>query len=160
MARAAEMPMRKPVKLPGPTDTTTRSMAPKPPGAWAITRSSTNITVGEDMLPQSRSTARLFLTHNYCAHPMVREARAIVAEGGIGDLRLVQADFLQGWLADDTSSKQADWRTDPAQAGAGALGDIGTHAWQLAQFVTGMTPDSLSAEESARLDRIMRDDDM
>ena len=107
----------------------------------------------------ARSTARLFLTHNYCAHPMVREARAIVAEGGIGDLRLVQAEFLQGWLADDTSSKQADWRTDPGQAGAGAIGDIGTHAWQLAAFVTGQVPDRLSADLSSMVPGRRVDDD-
>lgn len=106
-----------------------------------------------------RSTARFFLTHNYCANPLVREARALVAEGALGEIRLVQAEYLQGWLSDPVQSKQADWRTDPAQAGAGALGDIGTHAWQLAQFVTGMTPDSLSAEVSRMVPGRMIDDD-
>ena len=106
-----------------------------------------------------RSTARFFLTHNYSANPLVREARALVAEGALGDIRLVQAEYLQGWLSEPVQSKQADWRTDPAQAGAGALGDIGTHAWQLAQFVTGMTPDSLSAEVSRMVPGRMIDDD-
>ena len=106
-----------------------------------------------------RSTARFFLTHNYSANPLVREARALVAEGALGDIRLVQAEYLQGWLSDPVQSKQADWRTDPAQAGAGALGDIGTPAWQLAQFVTGMTPDSLSAEVSRMVPGRMIDDD-
>ena len=107
----------------------------------------------------SASSARFFLTHNYCAMPMIREARALVAEGAIGQLRLIQVDYLQGWLADDTRSKQADWRTDPAQAGAGALGDIGTHAWQLAEFVTGQTPESVSADLSSMVPGRSVDDD-
>ncbi|MDB6183156.1 Gfo/Idh/MocA family protein [Paracoccus fistulariae] len=103
--------------------------------------------------------ARFFLTHNYSAMPMVREARAMVAEGALGDIRLVQAEYLQGWLADQTSNKQADWRTDPKQAGAGAIGDIGTHAWQLAAFVTGQTPDTLSADLSSMVPGRAVDDD-
>ncbi|MBC9248474.1 Gfo/Idh/MocA family oxidoreductase [Paracoccus sp. 11-3] len=103
--------------------------------------------------------ARFFLTHNYSAMPMVRVARAMVADGAIGDVRLVQAEYLQGWLADDTSNKQADWRTDPKQAGAGAIGDIGTHAWQLAEFVTGQTPESLSADLSSMVPGRPVDDD-
>ncbi|MFD1880483.1 Gfo/Idh/MocA family protein [Paracoccus pacificus] len=107
------------------------------------------------------STARFFLTHNYSALPMVREARAMVADGAIGDLRLVQAEYLQGWLADDIAgtNKQADWRTDPARAGAGAIGDIGTHAWQLAAFVTGQTPSEISAELSSMVPGRRVDDD-
>ncbi|MDO5705836.1 MAG: Gfo/Idh/MocA family oxidoreductase [Paracoccus sp. (in: a-proteobacteria)] len=105
------------------------------------------------------STARFFLTHNYCAHPMIREARAIVAEGGIGELRLVQVEFLQGWLSTDVRSKQAEWRTDPARSGAGAIGDIGTHAWQLAEFVTGQTPAALSADLSSMVRCRAVDDD-
>lgn len=107
-----------------------------------------------------RSKARFFLTHNYAALPMVREARAIVAEGGIGRLRLVHAEYLQGWLADDVHSKQADWRTDPKQAGAGAIGDIGTHAWQLAAFVTGTHPSAVSAELSSMVEGRKVDDDV
>lgn len=105
------------------------------------------------------SGARFFLTHNYAALPMVREARALVAEGAIGDLRLVQAEYLQGWLSQPDTGKQAEWRTDPARAGAGAIGDIGTHAWQLAAFVTGQTPNSLSAELSSIVPGRMVDDD-
>lgn len=105
------------------------------------------------------SGARFFLTHNYAALPLIREARALVAEGAVGALRLVQVQYLQGWLADDIQSKQADWRTDPARAGAGALGDIGTHAWQLAQFVTGRTPHQISAELSSIVPGRPVDDD-
>ncbi|AGT10160.1 Gfo/Idh/MocA family protein [Paracoccus aminophilus] len=105
------------------------------------------------------STARFFLTHNYSALPLIREARALVAEGAIGKLRLVQVNYLQGWLTDDVSSKQADWRKDPKQAGAGALADIGTHAWQLAQFVTGETPAEISADVSRIVPGRLIDDD-
>lgn len=105
------------------------------------------------------SSARFFLTHNYSALPMVREARALIAEGALGDIRLVQAEYLQGWLSEDTHSKQADWRTDPARAGAGALGDIGTHAWQLAGFVTGQLPNQISADLSSMVPGRPIDDD-
>lgn len=106
-----------------------------------------------------RSKAHFFLTHNYSAHPMVREARAMVADGDIGTLRLVQAEYLQGWLSDDVQNKQADWRTDPARSGAGAIGDIGTHAWQLTEFVTGQTPAYLSADLSSMVAGRRVDDD-
>lgn len=90
------------------------------------------------------------LTHNYSAYPVIRAARAMVAAGEIGTLRLVQVEYAQDWLAEplETSGqKQAAWRTDPALAGpAGCLGDIGTHAAQLAEFVSGETPAQLSAE--------------
>ncbi|WBU56508.1 Gfo/Idh/MocA family protein [Paracoccus sediminicola] len=107
-----------------------------------------------------RSKARFFLTHNYCAHPMIREARAMVAEGAIGDLRLVQAEYLQGWMSEEVKTKQASWRTDPAKSGAGAIGDIGTHAWQLAEFVTGQTPAEISAELSSIVVGRRVDDDV
>ncbi|KAA0970261.1 Gfo/Idh/MocA family oxidoreductase [Aureimonas fodinaquatilis] len=105
------------------------------------------------------SSAKFFLTHNYCAMPMVREARALVQEGRLGEIRLVQAEYLQGWLTDPAAGKQAEWRTDPARSGAGAIGDIGTHAWQLAQFVTGMTPGHLSADLSSMVAGRAVDDD-
>ncbi|WBU52615.1 Gfo/Idh/MocA family protein [Paracoccus sp. SCSIO 75233] len=108
----------------------------------------------------ARSKARFFLTHNYCAHPMVREARAMVAEGALGKLRLIQAEYLQGWLSEDVQNKQASWRTDPAQSGAGAIGDIGTHAWQLAEFVTGQTPAELSTDLSSMVEGRRVDDDV
>lgn len=97
------------------------------------------------------SSARFFLTHNYAGTPMIREARAMVQDGALGALRLVQAEYLQDWLADDPHSRQSEWRLDPVRAGAGALGDIGTHAWQLAAFVTGRLPRALSAELSSQV---------
>ncbi|MDO5528868.1 MAG: Gfo/Idh/MocA family oxidoreductase [Paracoccus sp. (in: a-proteobacteria)] len=106
------------------------------------------------------SRARFFLTHNYCAHPMIREARAVVAEGALGDLRLVQVEYLQGWLSEEVDSKQALWRTDPAQSGAGAVGDIGTHAWQLAAFVTCQTPSHVAADMTSFVPSRRVDDDI
>ena len=95
-------------------------------------------------------SVRLCLTHNYSGYPLIRAARALVEAGELGDVRLVQVEYAQDWLAqplEASGQKQAAWRTDPAQAGpAGCLGDIGTHAAQLAEFVTGLAPQQLSAE--------------
>ena len=90
------------------------------------------------------------LTHNYSAYTLVRAARALVAAGELGEVRIVQVEYTQDWLAtalEATGQKQAAWRTDPARNGpAGALGDIGTHAAQLAEYITGLTPAELSAD--------------
>jgi predicted dehydrogenase len=96
------------------------------------------------------SGALFILTHNYTGYPMVRQAREMVANGELGDIRLVQVEYPQDWLteaAETTGSKQAIWRTDPAQSGAGgSTGDIGTHAYNLACFVSGLELDSLAAD--------------
>jgi predicted dehydrogenase len=101
------------------------------------------------------------VTHNYTGYPLVRQARAMVAAGELGAIRVVQVEYAQDWLAtrvEETGSKQADWRTDPARSGpAGAVGDIGTHAFNLAEFIVGDEVASLSAElhtfvEGRRLD--------
>jgi predicted dehydrogenase len=92
------------------------------------------------------------VTFNYTGYPMVRLARSLIAAGGFGKLRVVQVEYPQGWLAtalEKTGQKQASWRTDPKQAGAGALGDIGSHAFQLAEFVTGQQVVELMADVSA-----------
>jgi len=90
------------------------------------------------------------LTHNYTGYPMVRHAREMVESGKLGELRVVQAEYPQDWLtekAEDSGSKQAAWRVDPKQSGAGgSTGDIGTHAYNLARFVSGLELDSLSAD--------------
>ena len=90
------------------------------------------------------------LTHNYTGYPMVRQAKAMVDAGTLGDLRLVQVEYAQDWLAEPleaSGQKQADWRTDPARTGAGgSTGDIGTHAFNLANFVSGLTLDCLAAD--------------
>lgn len=90
------------------------------------------------------------VTHNYTGYPMVREARARVREGRLGTVRKVVVEYLQGWLStalEETGSKQADWRTDPARAGvAGALGDIGSHAHNLVRYVTGLEVASMCGD--------------
>jgi predicted dehydrogenase len=96
-------------------------------------------------------SGRLFgLTHTYSGYPAVLEARALAAEGALGTIRKVHVEYLQDWLMDaleQTGQKQSAWRTDPARSGpGGALGDIGTHAHHLAEFVTGQMIDSVSAD--------------
>jgi predicted dehydrogenase len=96
---------------------------------------------------------RIFaVTYNYSGYPMVRQARQMVAEGRLGTIRVVQVEYPQDWLTEPleaTGQKQADWRTDPARSGAGGcIGDIGTHAYQLAGFVSGLAVTELCAELS------------
>ncbi|MNB92236.1 putative oxidoreductase YdgJ [compost metagenome] len=109
------------------------------------------LSEGEELARLARQRRRLFaLTHTYSGYPMVRHARELVAAGELGELRYVQVEYLQDWLANPIppgQNKQADWRADPARAGrAGCLGDIGTHAYQLAAFITGQLPNALAAE--------------
>ena len=90
------------------------------------------------------------LTHNYTGYPMIRQAAAMVRNGDLGEIRVVQVEYAQDWLAEpieQSGQKQADWRTDPARTGAGgSTGDIGTHAFNLAGFVTGLELESLAAD--------------
>ena len=98
-----------------------------------------------------KSDALFVLTHNYTGYPMVREARAMIAAGALGALRVVQAEYPQDWMAEPApaDNKQAAWRTDPAQSGiGGATGDIGTHAYNLLRFVTGLETEALAADLS------------
>ena len=92
------------------------------------------------------------LTHNYTGAPLVRQAREMVHAGELGPIRLVQVEYVQDWLAtplEKTGHKQAEWRTDPARSGpAGSLGDIGTHAYNLACFVTGLPVEQVAADVS------------
>jgi predicted dehydrogenase len=92
------------------------------------------------------------LTHNYSGYPMIRQAREMVQTGGLGEIRVVQAEYPQDWLTtklEDEGHKQAGWRTDPKITGiGGCVGDIGTHAYQLACFVSGLTLEALSADLS------------
>lgn len=99
------------------------------------------------------------LTHTYAGYPLIRQARAMVAAGALGQVRLVQVEYAQGWLATNVAGKQADWRTDPAQAGAGAIGDIGTHAFHLAGFVSGLQVSELAADLSSMVPGRAVDDD-
>lgn len=98
----------------------------------------------------AQSDALFILTHNYTGYPMVRQARTMVQDGFLGALRVVQVEYPQDWLTtplENEGLKQAEWRTDPARAGAGgSVGDIGTHAYNLACFVTDLTGESLAAD--------------
>ncbi|MGR3757852.1 MAG: Gfo/Idh/MocA family protein [Tranquillimonas sp.] len=90
---------------------------------------------------------KFLLTHNYTGYPLMRQARQMARSGELGEIRVVQAEYAQDWLAADVSNKQADWRTDPARSGAGgAIGDIGTHAHNLLRFVTGLEVEALAAD--------------
>jgi predicted dehydrogenase len=98
---------------------------------------------------QPRNGAKFLLTHNYTGYPLIRQARDLVASGALGKIRVVQAEYPQDWLTEaaDEGNKQAAWRTDPARSGAGGcIGDIGTHAYNLARFVTGLKTDAVSAD--------------
>jgi predicted dehydrogenase len=102
------------------------------------------------------------VTHNYSANAMVRQARAMVQGGDLGDVRVVQVEYPQDWLSEpiEDGQKQAQWRTDPARSGAGGcIGDIGTHAFQLAEFVTGRQVAELCAELSTFVGGRRLDDD-
>ncbi|QFU07769.1 Glucose--fructose oxidoreductase precursor [Rhodobacteraceae bacterium THAF1] len=96
------------------------------------------------------SDSLFVLTHNYTGYPMVRQAQAMVADGQIGQIRVVQVEYPQDWMTDAVETegvKQAEWRTDPERSGAGgSIGDIGTHAYNLASFVTGLTGAELAAD--------------
>jgi predicted dehydrogenase len=112
----------------------------------------TNLADALDLVETVRRTGLVFgLTHNYTGFPMVREARERVQAGELGKLRMVQVEYPQDWLTtrlEETGQKQAAWRTDPAQSGGGAIGDIGSHAFNLAAFVTGLEAEQLCAELS------------
>jgi predicted dehydrogenase len=90
------------------------------------------------------------VTYNYSGYPMVRQAREMIGDGALGDIRVVQVEYPQDWLSTDletSGQKQAAWRTDPKQAGSGgSIGDIGTHAFHLTEFVTGLEVTSLLAD--------------
>ncbi len=103
-----------------------------------------------DLQERVHRSGRLFcLTHNYTGYPMVKRAREMVAAGEIGNVRKVLVEYLQGWLAgplEKSGHRQAGWRADPARAGqAGSLADIGTHAFNLAEYITGRRVTTLSA---------------
>ncbi len=111
----------------------------------------TTLEDARDLAALVRRSGLVFaLTHTYTGYPLVRQARAMVREGALGDIRLVQVEYAQDWLAEGTEgagNKQAEWRTDPARSGTGGcIGDIGTHAFNLAGFVTGLDPVELCAD--------------
>lgn len=117
----------------------------------------------ETLQTLARDTGLVFaVTYNYSGYPMVRQAREMVASGKLGEVRLVQVEYPQDWLVTNLETnghKQALWRTDPAQAGdGGSLSDIGTHAFHLAEFVSGKEVTSLLADLSSFVDGRTLDD--
>jgi len=113
---------------------------------------SISLAEGQALAALARANNRVFaLTHTYTGYPMVRHARALVAGGAIGELRLVQVEYSQDWLAAaigrDNNGPEHNWHNDPARSGpGGTLIDVGTHAYQLTHFITGQRPVQLLAE--------------
>lgn len=113
----------------------------------------TSVADAEELLATCERTGRILaVTYNYSGYPLVRHAREMIAAGALGTIRIVQLEYPQEWLTtplEATGHKQAAWRTDPQQSGvAGSLGDIGTHAFHLAEFVTGLKVSQLAADLS------------
>lgn len=109
------------------------------------------------------SGKRFCLTHTYTGYPMVKEARQIIKQGKLGKVRKVYVEYPQGWLStflEGEDNKQASWRTDPTKSGiAGAMGDIGTHAFNLAEYVSGLHVTKLCADINIVVEDRKLDDD-
>lgn len=123
-----------------------------------------NMEEAQELEALVEKTGLLFaLTHNYTGYPMVKQARAMIRNGELGQIRKIVVEYPQGWLAtklEDSEQKQAAWRTDPKRSGiAGAMGDIGTHAENLAEYITGLEISEICADLSAFVDGRLLDDD-
>ncbi len=123
-----------------------------------------NTEEAEEIVALVEKTGLVFcLTHNYTGYPMVKEARQMIASGAIGEVRKVIVEYPQGWLAtlvEVTGNKQAAWRTDPKRSGAaGGLGDIGTHAENLAEYITGLKITQICADLTIFVEGRLLDDD-
>lgn len=125
----------------------------------------TTVSEARDLKARAERAGLVFVvTYNNTGYPMVREARSIVASGRIGKIRVVQVEYAQDWLTNRIEAlghKQAEWRTDPARVGLGAcIGDIGTHAFNLAAFVTGLKLERVYAEVSSFVEGRKMDDNV
>jgi predicted dehydrogenase len=111
----------------------------------------------------TQSDKRFLLTHTYTGYPMIKQAKQMVQEGLIGKVRKVYVEYPQGWLyklLETENNKQAEWRTDPARNGlAGCMGDIGTHAFNMAEYVTGEKVSQICADLYIKIDGRPIDDD-
>ncbi|MFO0852715.1 MAG: Gfo/Idh/MocA family oxidoreductase [Gemmataceae bacterium] len=108
-----------------------------------------DLAQAEELLKVVEKSGVVFaVTHNYTGYPLVRQAREMVLNGEIGEVNAIRANYIQGWLRtrlEASDQKQAKWRTDPKQSGAaGCFGDIGTHAYNLGRFITGLLPKEIS----------------
>jgi len=123
-----------------------------------------NLAEAKELQQIVEETGLLFaLTHNYTGYPMVKQARAMVQKGELGPIRKIIVAYPQGWLStalEASGQKQASWRTDPKQSGAaGAMGDIGTHAENLAEYITGLKITALCADLHTFVPKRQLDDD-
>jgi predicted dehydrogenase len=123
-----------------------------------------NLAEAKNLAAIVRATGMLYgLTHNYTGYPLIKEARDMVRAGKLGRIRKVVVEYPQGWLAtrlEASGQKQAAWRTDPKRSGAaGCIGDIGTHAENLAEYVSGLQIDELAADITAFVKGRKLDDD-
>ncbi|WP_333980894.1 Gfo/Idh/MocA family oxidoreductase [Sphingomonas aerolata] len=124
-----------------------------------------SVAESEAIAAAAKTSGRHFaLAFTYSGYPMIEEARARVARGDLGAIRLVQVEYLQGWLSlpiDGDGNRQAEWRTDPARAGlGGCLGDIGTHAFHLAEHVCALRVEAVSADLTTHVPGRRLDDDV
>jgi predicted dehydrogenase len=108
-----------------------------------------DLAQAEELAKVVQKTGVVFaVTHNYTGYPLVRQAREMVKSGELGEVNAIRAYYIQGWLRrrlEKDKQKQASWRTDPKRSGAaGCFGDIGTHAYNLGRFITGLIPDQVS----------------
>lgn len=123
-----------------------------------------NLEESYSLQKKVKETGLIFaLTHNYTGYPMVKEAKHQIANGNLGEIKKVVVEYAQGWLSsflEGTDQKQAAWRTDPSKSGiAGAMGDIGTHAENLAEYITGSRIKSLCADIGIVVKGRLLDDD-
>ncbi len=109
----------------------------------------TSVEDADELVRIVEETGAVFaLTHNYTGYPMIRQAREMIASGDIGEIQAVRSNYIQGWmcgLKPDPNPPRGGWKTDPAKAGSGSLGDVGTHAYNLICYVTGLTATEVSA---------------
>ena len=113
----------------------------------------TNSIEAQELIDISESSDLIFaVTYNYSGYPLIREAREIIKKGELGSIRIIKVEYIQDWLTEPiekTGQKQASWRVDPKKSGiGGSIGDIGTHAFHLAHFVTQQLPNKISADLS------------
>ena len=112
-----------------------------------------NSEEAQELIDISESSDLIFaVTYNYSGYPLIREAREIIKKGELGSIRIIKVEYIQDWLTEPiekTGQKQASWRVDPKKSGiGGSIGDIGTHAFHLAHFVTQQLPNKISADLS------------
>ena len=112
-----------------------------------------NSKEAQELIDISESSDLIFaVTYNYSGYPLIREAREIIKKGELGSIRIIKVEYIQDWLTEpieNTGQKQASWRVDPKKSGiGGSIGDIGTHAFHLAHFVTQQLPNKISADLS------------